>query len=253
MKNTAGYKWKLGLFVALGFVLFVAAIFYIGQQKNMFGSTFRIRTQFKSVSGLMVGNNVRFSGINVGTVEDIRILTDTSVLVTLILEKDVQKFIKSDATASIASEGLMGDRMIAISPGSSGDRIADNGVLRSLPPVETDAIITSLQVTSENAEIITTELADMMFKINNGKGAIGKLLNDEGMARDLGNTMNNLEKGSEQLNQNMEAVKSNVLLRGYFKKKKAAAEQQEEERQKELEKAQKKAEKEAKREARKNK
>ncbi len=252
MKKTSAYKWKLGLFVAIGFTLFVVAIFYIGQQKNMFGSTFHIKTRFNSVSGLMIGNNVRFSGINVGTVENIELITDTSVLVEMVLEKDVQKFIKKDAIASIASEGLMGDRMIVISGGgTSREKIAENATLRSVQPVETEQIISSLQVTSENAEIITGELASMMFKINNGQGAIGKLLNDPSMANDLSNTMNNLERGSEKLNESMDAAQSNFLLRGYFKKKKAAAEQKAEDQQKEQQKAQEKAEKEAKKAAKK--
>ncbi len=242
MKKSAGYKWKLGIFVAAGFLLFVAAIFYIGTQKNMFGSTIRIRTQFNSVSGLMVGNNVRFSGINVGTVDNIQLLTDTSVLVEFVVEKDAQKFIKRDAVASIASEGLMGDRMIVISPGTDDNQpIADNGVMRSVPPVETDAIIASLQVTAENAEIITGELAGMMFKINNGNGAISRLLTDTAVGDDLSETMNNLKQGSEKLNESMDAAKSNFLLRGYFKKKKAEAEEEAKDKEKAAEKADRKA------------
>lgn len=233
MKKSEGYKWKLGVFVAIGFVLFVGAIFYIGKQKNLFGSTIKVRTMFNSASGLMVGNNVRFSGINVGTVHDIQLISDTAVLIELVLEKDVTKFVKKSATASIATEGLMGDRMIVISSGGSqGDQIADNDMIRSIPPVETEQIISSLQVTSENAEIITGELAEMMYKINNGNGAIGKLINDTSIGNDLSNTVNNLEKGSQKLNENMEAVKSNFLLRGYFRKKKAAAAAEQEKKQK---------------------
>lgn len=243
VKSTA-YKWKLGLFVAAGFLIFVAAIFYIGKQKNMFGSTFRIRTQFSSVSGLMVGNNVRFSGINVGTVDNIQLLSDTTVLVELLVEKDIQRFIKRDATATIASEGLMGDRMIVISPGISDERsIADNGIIASNQPIETENIISSLQVTAENAEIITGELASMMFKVNNGNGAISKLLTDSTIGNDLSNTMSNLKEGTDKLNENMEAAKSNFLLRGYFKKQKAEAEKKAKAQQKEDRKEQKKEDK----------
>jgi phospholipid/cholesterol/gamma-HCH transport system substrate-binding protein len=56
-----------------------------------------IENRFKSVSGLEVGNNVRFSGINIGTVDEIELITDTSVLVALVIRKEFQQFIKTDA------------------------------------------------------------------------------------------------------------------------------------------------------------
>jgi phospholipid/cholesterol/gamma-HCH transport system substrate-binding protein len=214
MKKESGFKWKLGMFVTIGFALIVAGIYLIGKERNMFGSTFRLQSTFHTVSGLKVGNNVRFSGIN------IRITSDTSVLVEMVLEKDVQKFIKTDASVSIGSEGLVGDRVLMISAGSSGTPIGDNAFLDSQEPLEIDQILSSLKATAENAEIITDQIAEISYNINNGDGAISRLLRDTVFAKDLSRTMNNLRQSSKGLNENMEAAKSSILLRGYFNKKK---------------------------------
>ena len=232
MKNDTGYRWKLGMFVSVALILFAAAIYFIGKQKNLFGNTFRLQAIFKNVNGLKEGNNIRFSGINVGTIDNIALLTDTSVKVDLILQKDVQRFIKKDAMATINSDGLMGDKVLIISPGSiEEEAIKENEILRTFNPVGTEEIMASVKVTAENAEIITDQLASIFYKINNGKGALSKLIGDAEFARNLDNTMENLEAGSKGMSENMEAAKSNILLRGYFKKKK----REEDKKKKELE------------------
>jgi len=231
MKNDTGYRWKLGMFVSVALILFATAIYFIGKQKNLFGNTFRLQAIFKNVNGLKEGNNIRFSGINVGTIDNIALLTDTSVKVDLIIQKDVQRFIKKDAMATINSDGLMGDKVLIISPGSiEEEAIKENEILRTFNPVGTEEIMASVKVTAENAEIITDQLASIFYKINNGKGALSKLIGDAEFARNLDNTMENLEAGSKGMSENMEAAKSNILLRGYFKKKK----REEEKKKKEL-------------------
>ncbi len=102
------FKVRLGLFIAGGFVLFVLAIFIIGKQKNMFNPVFKLTTTFLNVSGLQVGNNIRFSGINVGTVDNITIINDSTVRVDMLVRQEIKKFIKSDSKVSIGSEGLIG-------------------------------------------------------------------------------------------------------------------------------------------------
>jgi len=219
MKKDKGFKWKLGMFVTIGIVLIIGAFYVIGRQSNLFGKTFHVMTVFNNVGGLTVGNNVQFSGINVGTVKNIVLITDTSVMVDMVIEEDVRKFIKKDAIATIGSEGLMGNKIITILPGRDGELLQPNGYINSRPPLNTDEIIESLQATAENAEIITDQLAEIAFKINNGDGAINKLLTDTAFARNLSGTMENLESSSMGLNENLEAAKSSFLLRGYFKRK----------------------------------
>ena len=226
--NTHSQKFKirLGLFVAGGLTLFVLAIFIIGKQKNLFNPVFPLNSSFHNVSGLQVGNKIRFSGINVGTVDNITITNDTTVKVNMLIKKDVWQFIKSDCRVSIGSEGIIGDKILIISQGITNAPLAKEGQeLSSTEPVETDAIMKSLKVTAGNAEIITNQLAQIMVKINKGDGTLGRLIQDKTIAENLNQTIVNLKKSSKGLDENMTAVKHNFLLKGYFdrKAKKAAA------------------------------
>jgi phospholipid/cholesterol/gamma-HCH transport system substrate-binding protein len=222
--HSSQFKVRLGLFVAGGFIIFALAIFLIGRQKNLFNPTFTLTTTFGNVSGMQVGNNVRFSGINVGTIDDIGILNDTTVQVKMIIQKSVQPYIKADCKAIIGSEGIIGDRILVITQGSSGaPPVKEGQMLISVEPVELDAIIQSLSVTALNAEVITDQLAEIMVNINQGQGTLGMLIQDTTIAGNINSTIINLKKSSKGLNQNMEAAKSNFLLRGYFKKKEREA------------------------------
>src|ERR1700740_3855370 len=116
MKTTSGQKIKIGVFAMAGLVVLVLAIFLIGNKKSLFSATFNIHGMFKNVNGLQVGNNVRFAGINVGVVQDINIITDSTVRVDLTLNNNVKKFIKKDCKISIGSDGLMGDKLVVIAP-----------------------------------------------------------------------------------------------------------------------------------------
>src|SRR5258706_938389 len=219
------FKVRLGMFIAGGLALFVIAIFVIGKQKNLFDPVFKLTTTFYSISGLQVGNNVRFAGINVGTVDNIKIINDSTVRVDMIVKKEVQQFIKEDCEVGIGSEGVVGDRLLTITQGSNGAaEVKDGQKLPSREPVETDEIIASLKISAGNAEIITGQLAEITFKINNGNGILGRLIQDSTIAENINQTIENLKKGSKGLNENMEAAKHNFLLRGYFNKKKKEAE-----------------------------
>jgi phospholipid/cholesterol/gamma-HCH transport system substrate-binding protein len=255
MKKESGFTWKLGMFVIIGLVLFTGTIYFVGKQKNLFGSTFKLKAQFKTVSGLKEGNNVRFSGINVGTVEGIELITDTSVMVSLVIKKSVQKFIKTDAIASIGSDGLMGDKVLTISPGIGNcNMVNNNALISSKSAVEMADVMSSLKNSVDNAGIITAQLAQVSYKINNGNGPLARLISDEGFSNSLkgtmtnlqtssnefahftqnlnngalsgklDSTMSNLQAGTKGLSDNMDAVKHSFLLRGYFKKQKKAEE-----------------------------
>ena len=223
--HTPQFKVRLGMFVAGGLALFVLAIFIIGKQKNLFNPVYKLTTTFYNVSGLQVGNNIRFSGIVIGTVDNIAIINDSTVRVDMLIKQEVRRFIKSDSEVAIGSEGLIGDRLVIISQGSFDAPLAREGEqLESVEPVETDAIMSSLKVTAENAEVITQELAEIMTKINSGTGTLGRLIQDTTIARNLNQTIINLKKSSKGLDENMNAAKHNFLLRGYFNKKARAEE-----------------------------
>ena len=231
------FKVRLGLFVAGGLTIFILAIFIIGKQKNLFNPVFKLTSTFHNISGLQVGNKIRFSGINVGTIDNITIINDSTVRVDLLIKKEVWQFIRSDCRVSIASEGIIGDKILIISQGISNNSLAKEGQqLESTEPIETDAIIKSLRVSAGNAEIITKQLAEIMTKINKGEGTLGRLIQDKTIAENLNQTIVNLKKSSKGLDENMTAVKHNFLLKGYFnrKAKKEAVQKEADKKQEDL-------------------
>jgi len=230
MDKQSGYTWKLGMFVTIGLLLFIMAIYFIGKQQNLFGSTFNITSQFKTVSGLEVGNNVRFSGINIGTVEEIRLINDSSVVVSMVIKDEVREFIKTDARTSIGSDGLMGDKVLTISPGVKSTKVIENGgQLASINGIEMNDIMKSVKKSMDNVGVISEELAIFSHSMNNGNGALARLVRDDKMATSVSNTLSNLESGTKGFSENMEAAKSNFLFKGYFKKKEKEKEKKAEE------------------------
>jgi phospholipid/cholesterol/gamma-HCH transport system substrate-binding protein len=222
--HTQKFKVRLGLFVTGGLTLFVLAIFLIGKQKNLFNPVFKLTSTFYNVSGLQVGNNIRFSGINVGTVNNISIINDSSVRIEMLIRKNVRQFIKSDCEVAIGSEGLIGDRLLIITQGSTDSPlINEDQQLNSKEPVEMDAIMESIQITADNAAIISAQLAEIMIQINSGNGTLGRLIKDSTIAENLNQTVKNLKKSSKGLDENMDAAKENFLFRGYYKRKEKAA------------------------------
>jgi len=224
-KHSTKFKVRLGLFIAGGLMIFIVAVFIIGRQKNLFVPVYKLTTTFFNVSGLEVGNNIRFSGINVGTVDNITIINDSTVQVDMLMQKSVQKFIKSDCEAAIGSAGLIGDRILVITQGSSDAAPAKDGqYILSKEPIETDAIMATLQVTVNSAAIVATQLAQIMVKVNSGSGTLGRFIQDSTIAENINQTIVNLKKSSKGLDENMHASKENFLFRGYFKRKEKEAE-----------------------------
>ena len=227
MEPLSSQKIKTGILVLVGFLLLLLAVYFIGQQKNLFDKTFTIQVKYKNVSGLQVGNFVRFTGINIGTVDNIKILNDSTAQVNLSVQKSVQKYIKTDAVATITSDGLMGDKLIQIVHGSdTASLVKDNDFIIGQNPVEMNTIMTKMTVVAENAAVLTDNLADIAYKVNNGEGSLGRLINSDKLAKNLEGTLassqqtvQSIKKSADGFSDNMEAVKHNFLLRGYFKKK----------------------------------
>jgi phospholipid/cholesterol/gamma-HCH transport system substrate-binding protein len=221
MQNTTGNKMKLGIFVSVGVSLFIVGIYFIGKKQQLFSSTFHVSSVFKDISGLSAGNNVRFSGINVGIIEDIQQITDTTVRVDMQIEESARKFIKKNAKAIIGSDGLMGNRILILTPGTTGKApLADNDVIETTQAVTIDDILVKLKVTANNAANITNDLAIIIQSVREGKGTIGKLMMDSLIAKDVDDALINIKQGAGGFKQNMTAASHNILLRGFFKKKK---------------------------------
>jgi phospholipid/cholesterol/gamma-HCH transport system substrate-binding protein len=314
MANDTLKNIRLGVFVLVGTAFLIGSLYIIGNKQNLFGNTFRISAQFKNVNGLMVGNNVRYSGIDVGTVEAIEIVNDSSVNVVMVLEDNIRKYIKKNALAAIGTDGLMGNKLVNInSVRQVAPGVEEGDILLSVQPIEQDEMIRTLNSTNENMKAITGNLRTITERINskntlwsllmdtniasnvkasivnikiasnqsailtgnirnitenlkngkgtlgalivdttiagklkqvvvrfekvsdtmaiitgnvsqvvngiqNGKGSVGILLKDTMFVHDLNESMNNINKGSVLLNEDLEALKHSWLFRKYFRK-----------------------------------
>lgn len=308
---------KLGVFVLAGLLVLILSFYMIGKNHNMFGSDFKLKVRFTNLNGLMEGNNVLFSGIQAGTVKNIDLLNDTTIEVTLMIDNKVRTYIHKNAIASIGTEGLMGNKIVNITPvKAQSPKVEAGDLLAAQKMINTDEMLQTLSKTnnniaiiseaikgtvlridssallallndknigvslksslkninqttanannmarglneivaqmqkgkgaagilltdtsfagnlkeamvkirsaSDNANQMTAQLNNMVREIKldiaNGKGPLNVLLKDSVMARDFSRSMNNIQKGTDSFNQDMEALKHNFLFSGYFKK-----------------------------------
>ncbi|MBL7722195.1 MAG: MCE family protein [Chitinophagaceae bacterium] len=309
---------KLGVFVLAGLLIMIFSLYMIGKDTNMFGSNYTLKVRFDNVHGLTSGNNVRYSGIQVGTVKRVKILNDTLIEISMLIDTKMKRYIHKNDIVSMSTDGLMGNRILNITPAKDGSPLAENGdMLVTKKSVSTDDMLETLDKTNKNIRDISQELKMTILKINNssalwkllseetlpdnlrassvsirkaaanadgmvqdlhtivndiraGKGSLGSILTDTAIAYNLNeavlsiqqvgshadelvrelddltkgiksdvkggkgpahailkdsslviklnNSLYNIEKGTEAFNQNMEALKHNFLLRGYFKK-----------------------------------
>jgi phospholipid/cholesterol/gamma-HCH transport system substrate-binding protein len=216
MKKDTGFKIKLGIFITLGIAIFIVGIYFIGEKQQLFRSTFHLSGVFRDVAGLQAGNNVRLSGINVGTVENISIVSDTSVRVEILIDENTRKFIKKDAVASIGSEGLMGNKIIIINPGTGGKmQIENNDIVQTIQPINMDDILVSLKSSIDNTTVITSNLSKITDNVQSGKGTLGRLLTDKSLGKTFDSTFVNLKESTAGLRMIVEKAKSSWLLWGF--------------------------------------
>jgi phospholipid/cholesterol/gamma-HCH transport system substrate-binding protein len=200
---------RVGLFIFLSFILFVGAILILGRKRNMFQPTIRISTVFRDVRGLKIGNNVRFTGIEVGAVVGISILSDTAVVVELSMDKSVIPYIKKDSKATIGTEGLMGSKIVIILPGTSGvGSIKAGDQLAALDPVEIDDIVKEIKTSSEKISEVANNLIEITEKINRGDGIFGKLFTDSELTLQIEKSGKNITELSANLNQLIDKINS---------------------------------------------
>jgi len=309
---------KLGAFVLGGLLFLVLLLYMIGKNRNLFGATYVLKARFENIQGLVAGNNVRFSGIQAGTVKKVKIFSDTIIEVTMIIQTKMKSIIRKNAIVSIGSDGLVGNKVVNIVPVRKPAPLAVEGdILSSVKAVNTEEMLQTLYRTNKDISVISADLKttvqrinnssalwallndksipqdlkisvssirlatgkagkivdnlnDIVIDVKNGKGSVGALLTDTSFARNLNEailkikavgdeadslagkmgtivaeikqdvnsgrgtvnallkdstmvnklntSLDNILKGTDGFNQNMEALKHNFLLRGYFKK-----------------------------------
>jgi len=204
---------KLGIFVVLGTILLIIAAYLIGNGQSLFVKKFTVNAVFSNVNGLQVGNNVRFSGIDIGTVDNIEMQNDSTIIVYMAINKKMKEHIRSNAVATIGSDGLVGSMLVNIVPGKEQASLIEDGArLKSYSKISSQDMLNTLSVTNENAALLTSDLLKITESLTDGKGTLGRLLNDTLMAKDLKQTINNLKISSSQVNTTLDELQKTLKV-----------------------------------------
>src|SRR5688572_19460760 len=188
---------RLGAFVLGGIALFLIVIFYLGKENNVFSKTFTVSAIFRNVEGLNEGDNVWLSGVKIGTVKHVQIVSDGRVIVSLMLKDKQNQFIKKDATAFVGSDGFVGSKIVVIRPGKSNEVIHDNDTINALSPTDTQDLLNIAKDVGMTTRSITEDLKMISTRLNKGEGIFGELLRDGPMSQELRETISALKKTSE--------------------------------------------------------
>lgn len=193
MEKSTGTTIRLGIFVTLGVLIFTVAVYLIGQKQHMFSETFEIAAHFNNVNGLQRGNNVRFSGIDAGSVTEVNFLNDSVIEVRMRIKESLRQHIKKNALASIGTDGLMGNMIVNISPGKGQALpVENNSLIQSYSRIKTEDILNTLNVTNDNAAMLTHDLLDITQQIKTGKGTVSSILYDTMLRNEVMLTVKNL-------------------------------------------------------------
>lgn len=199
-QNVIKQNIKLGAFVLAGIALFFTAIVFMGKQGTVFSKTFTVSAVFKNVEGLKDGDAVWLSGVRIGMVKNVSIIEEGKVIVTLSLRERQNEFIKKDATATIGSDGLVGNKIVVIRPGAAQTIIHDNDTINSFSPTDTQELFNLAKDVGVNTKSITQDLKTITAKLNNGEGIVGELLHEGELSTELRQLINSLKMASQNTN-----------------------------------------------------
>jgi phospholipid/cholesterol/gamma-HCH transport system substrate-binding protein len=197
----------LGAFVLGGIVLLLSAIFYLGKENSIFNKTFQVSAIFKNVEGLKEGDNVWLSGVKIGTVKRVQIISEGQVIVTLSLKDKQNEFIRKNAIASVGSDGLVGNKIVVIRPGDAPEQIHDNDTITSFSPTDTQELFNLAKEVGTNTKTITEDMKLITAKMTKGEGVLGELLQDGALAKEIRQLVASLNAAGRNTNQVTEEMK----------------------------------------------
>lgn len=203
MQNHPINNAKLGLFVIAGLVFIILLLYFIGKNQHLFGSSFNLKVELVDAQGLKAGNNVRYAGIDIGTVKSVEITNDTTVEVILVIDKELKKIIRKNAVVAIKTDGLVGNKVVEISPvRDHASTVEEGDVLEAKTPVDTDEMLRTLSKTNNDLAEISREIKNTIIRINSSKG-LWKLLNEETLPQNLKQSAANIRAATNKANQMM--------------------------------------------------
>jgi phospholipid/cholesterol/gamma-HCH transport system substrate-binding protein len=214
--------FRLGLFVLAALLLFAGGVFLIASKQMLFHSGYRLNAEFKNVAGLAGGAEVRVGGFHQGSVTRITLprKPGDDVVVTMNLDKGSRQLIRKDSVASISTEGLVGDTYVEIALGSEGaPAVKDGDTIQGANPIQmsdllkkADGLLDNASTAIEGIGESANNLKAISAKINAGQGTVGALINDKTIYKEAA-------AGATEFQEDMEALKHNFFLRGFFKKR----------------------------------
>jgi phospholipid/cholesterol/gamma-HCH transport system substrate-binding protein len=192
---------RLGIFIASALILFIVAIYLIGSKQNLFSSNTEVHASFKDIRGLMSGNIVRFAGINIGTVSDIRIVADSSIIVTMLIRDSYTEYIYKNSVVQIGQEGLMGGKIVLISTGDPNTGKVEQGdYLPVSTGLDIQAMIVQATEMFDEAKNMVASLSSIAEKMDQGDGDIARLINDNSITTNLARTTSSLNASLSDVN-----------------------------------------------------
>lgn len=185
----------VGIFIFVGLLIFAAAILVLGGQRKSFIQSVQVKALFNDVGGLGKGDNIWFSGVKVGTISKISFVGHSRIEVLMDIEKSSRQFIHKDVLAKVSTDGLVGNKIIALSGGTEqAPPIEDGDVLAVANTISSDELMNTLQVNNKNLVEITGNLKTISKSIVDGQGTLGRLINDSSVFLKLDETMASLSQ-----------------------------------------------------------
>lgn len=223
MSKSTSQKIRVGVFVIIGTIVLIVALYFIGSRQHIFTKNIKLHSVFENVSGLQIGNNVRYSGINVGTVTKIEMQEVGKIIIQMSVEEKASSFIKKDAVASINSDGLVGSMVVNISPGIEQQEltVTSGDTIQSYNSASTESMLKTLNKTNENAALLTADLLKITNQILEGESTLGMLISDTLLAKDIHQTIVELKKTSEGTNLAMSKI-NNIISKVNYDESAAA-------------------------------
>ncbi|WP_126243874.1 MlaD family protein [Chitinophaga rhizosphaerae] len=188
----------VGIFVFIGLLIFVAGILILGGQKKTFMSSLGVVAVFHDIGGLAKGDNVWYSGVKVGTIKSISFLGHDRIQVRMEIDKRSREFIHKDVVAKVSSDGLVGNKIIALSGGTAGvPAVEDGDTIAVVTAISSDELLETLQVNNKSLVEITGNLKTITKKIADGEGSLGRLISSDTVYNDLKGAIAGLQRTTE--------------------------------------------------------
>jgi phospholipid/cholesterol/gamma-HCH transport system substrate-binding protein len=214
--------FRLGIFVVGALLILAAGVFSIGTGDNLLRPSYTVKAEFPNVAGLIEGADVRVGGIRQGSVRHLALPTSPKgkVVVTMDLNASTRQIVKRDSVAMINSEGLLGDKYVEISFGSSEAAAPRNGdTIPSETPRDISDLVKSAGTLLDSTNQTMQNIQSISTKIDQGQGTVGALINDRHLYEGARTATAKAAEGAASFTDDMDALKHNFFLRGYFKKR----------------------------------